>query len=312
MNTLPRKDSEPIQTHLSTQLRQKARRELVLAILIVTAFTVFTLLLELEFVEWFYELTRAHEDWDMDEALLFLLWAGLVGLVYSYRRVQDIKCLNKEVSNLAFNDLLTGLPNRALSLDRLKLMLEHARRYRTQVAIVFLDLDDFKIVNDTHGHDKGDILITQVGERLRKSVRSNDTVGRLSGDEFLLLLEFKGESELEEINQRLSNIQQTPFLLGLTQVNISFSLGIALFPRNGTTPTELLKAADTAMYKTKKLGKGSVNYYTEDMGKQLSERYAIESGLKKVIEKQELYLEYQPQIHLSNGIVSGYEALLRW
>lgn len=300
------------QTILSKRLKRKATIELILAAFVTLSITYLSLALEFEAFELLYEFTRDNEDYDLDEALLIFFYVSIAGTIYGMRRSRDIKALNKEISQLAFYDDVTGLPNRALAMDRLQQLLTQAEKNDKEVAVVFIDFDNFKTINDTYGHAQGDFLLKLVSKRLKESVRASDTIGRLGGDEFLLLFEFEDRAELNTVNQELIHAQRLPYKMGSAHINVTFSIGVAVFPQDGSTSTELLKAADTAMYHTKQSGKDDVSYFTEAMGKQLAERYLIETGLKTAIDNQEFHIEYQPQACLHTGQLKGYEALLRW
>ncbi|WP_448553719.1 putative bifunctional diguanylate cyclase/phosphodiesterase [Thalassotalea montiporae] len=302
----------PSQTTLSKKLRKRAQIELFIALFLVSGLTLLTLISEIEAFELLFEFTRAHEDWDLDEILLFVFYLGAVGSIYTFRRMQDIKKLNREITNLAFFDGVTHLPNRALATDRLAVLLKNYEKTSNKLAVAFVDFDNFKVINDTYGHALGDSLLKQVGNRLRRCVGADDTVGRLGGDEFLLLINYKELAQLEAITNKLCQVQQQPYLLDLNEVKVTFSIGIALYPKDATCQAELLKAADSAMYHAKKLRKGDITFYDEQILEQLTQRYNIETGLKRAIGQHEFHIQYQPQASLKTGKLIGYEALLRW
>ena len=231
--------------------------------------------------------------------------------------VQDItnrKKIEQRLKFLANYDSLTGLPNRSLFMDRLNMALENSKRTDTLTAVIFLDLDGFKSINDTLGHDAGDHLIKEVGKRLKASVRKSDTVARLGGDEFTVILSnIKLIEGVETVAEKIIKSVAEPFFLKDQEIRTTTSLGITLFPFTETdTAYTLIKQADTAMYQAKKSGKNNYKFYTAALAKQEIKRVQMENALKVALEKNELCLYYQPRIDLSNNSLVGAEALLRW
>ncbi len=234
--------------------------------------------------------------------------------------------LNREIqgrlNQLAFYDTLTGLPNRTLFIDRLTQILDTTGRYQRKGALLFIDLDNFKRINDTLGHSVGDELLKVTAERLIKSLRTSDTVARLSasemaarlgGDEFTVILsELADEEDAGMVAQRITDAISQPMNLGSHQVIVSPSIGIAIFPRDGNTMETLLKNADLAMYFAKRSGPGTFKYYQESMNAAALKRMTIENHLRQAFERDEFMLHYQPQFDLVTGQLSGMEALLRW
>ena len=216
------------------------------------------------------------------------------------------------VEFLATHDDLTGLPNRTLYNDRLRLALARATRSGEKLAVLFLDLDNFKLVNDTLGHDTGDKLLKQASARLLECVRTEDTVARLGGDEFVLLLEATERHEAAMTAERLIQALATSYLLGGNECFISASIGISMFPEDATEPNGLMRNADAAMYRAKDRGKNSFEFFTPELADQANHRMDMESGLRRAIEQSELKLEYQPQVDLGSNKVVGAEALVRW
>lgn len=222
--------------------------------------------------------------------------------------------------HLAHYDALTGLPNRLLFEDRLTQALVQARRSGQLVALLFLDLDRFKIINDTFGHAVGDLLLKAVANRLSESVRESDTVARMGGDEFTLI--FSGLHEPQDAGQiahLILEVMAKPFTLEGHEVPVSTSIGITLYPldNNGVDKEKsaievLLKNADTAMYKAKDQGKNNYQFFTAEMNVATLERLLLENDLRKGLENNEFILHYQPRIHCADGSVSGMEALVRW
>ncbi len=310
---MSRRNKAMAQTSTSKRLRKSARVDLIGAFLLVSLLISITILLEVDLLEELYHFTRLHEDWELDEVFMGLTWIGLIATIYGVRRLSDIKTLNKEIVANAYYDPLTELPNRVLAIDRLKQLLAGAKRQNETIAVLFLDFDNFKAINDNYGHANGDLLIKKVGERLARKIRREETIARLGGDEFVILLQ-SGDSTKAVLPtiDRILYSQKEPYILANTEVFVNFSIGIALYPKDAQSPEDLLKAADMAMYQSKKLGKSQFQFYSEEIGNKLAERYSLEQGLKNAISKKELYLVYQPQIDTRQNRICGYEALCRW
>ncbi len=232
--------------------------------------------------------------------------------------VTDRKAAEERVQYLAFYDALTGLPNRTLLQDRLTKALASARRRNDKVALLFLDLDRFKDLNDVFGHSLGDLLLQQVANRLERCVREQDTVARLNvarlnGDEFLVVLAgVKDISEAAVAAKRFMDAMAAQFVVQGHSVGITCSLGISIFPEHGADCETLIKNADAAMYCAKDRGRNNFQFFTEDMNAQIVMRLTLENGLRRAIEREEFFLVYQPQMDLGSGRITGLEALLRW
>jgi len=230
--------------------------------------------------------------------------------------VQDItdkKLADQKILHQAHYDTLTNLPNRFLSLDRLSQLLHEADRDNTKVAVLFLDLDYFKNVNDSLGHNIGDDLLVELGKRLKEAVRAGDTVGRLGGDEFLVLL--RGVHNSEEVTiavEKLLALFKSPFILSGHEINISSSLGIVMYPGGGQNATEVLRNADLAMYRSKELGRNKFSFFSSEMNEHISRRLSINEQLRGALEREELQVHYQVQVDVYSGDIIGAEALLRW
>ncbi len=210
-------------------------------------------------------------------------------------------------------DELTTLPNRLLTLDRLTQAINHARRERCAVALLFIDLDDFKKVNDTLGHAVGDQLLIEAAQRLRRLVRASDTVGRLGGDEFLIVLPDQQDiTNAQIVAHKVITAFSEPFFFNNQSLVLSTSIGIASFPSDGTDPNVLMRNADMAMYRAKEGGRNSFQFFAKEMDEQAARRLQIECNLRTAIANLELFLEFQPIIESANERIIGAEALLRW
>jgi len=223
------------------------------------------------------------------------------------------KHAEKELRYLANYDHLTGLPNRSLLLDRIKHAMDYSKRMSQSIALFFIDLDRFKQVNDSLGHDCGDLLLQEITKRLSAILRVDDTIARIGGDEFVVLLEsFRGNGQLAGIAQKIITAVGEPVELKGTTVSVGASIGIALFPEDAKGSDELLRHADVAMYHSKQLGRNTFQFYTPRMNVEASERLNAESKLKLAFENSEFINHYQPIVDSYEGKAVGAELLLRW
>jgi len=235
------------------------------------------------------------------------------GVVFNSRDVTDRKVIQQRIQHLAYHDNLTGLPNRSLLQDRLAHSIARAERTNRKVAVLFIDLDNFKNINDTLGHDVGDELLRQVSRRLSDCVRLEDTIARQGGDEFIVLLDALDDSRgASVVAQKILNSLRQPFTLGGTEQHVSGSVGISLFPEDGRDPQTLMKNADTAMFHGKGLGKNTYQYFTAQMNIAVKRRMTLESALRRAVMQKDFVLQYQPQIDLETGEILAVEALVRW
>ncbi|MBA3493146.1 MAG: EAL domain-containing protein [Gammaproteobacteria bacterium] len=219
----------------------------------------------------------------------------------------------ERIHYLAYHDALTDLPNRSLLLDRLSQTLAQAERDSTQVAVLFTDLDRFKMVNDTLGHPAGDELLRQVALRLRSVLREGDTLARLSGDEFVILLpRISGARDVARVAAKALGMVTTPFTVLGHELHISSTIGVSLFPKDGADPETLIKHADTALYQAKDRGRNRYQFFDARMNAHAQKRLLLENGLRHAIEREEFVLHYQPQVDLQTDAVTGVEALIRW
>jgi diguanylate cyclase (GGDEF)-like protein/PAS domain S-box-containing protein len=232
---------------------------------------------------------------------------GIFSDVTTYKRQEE------QIRHQAFHDALTGLPNRALFIDRLTLALAQAHRSRTQLAVMLLDLDRFKQINDSLGHYVGDLLLQEVARRLRGAIREYDTVARLGGDEFTMLLPCINDTqEVTTFVDKILSLFKAPCLIQDNELFTSPSIGVALYPYDGMDADSLLKNADTAMYLAKRGGRNSYQIYSPEMNANAAERLHLENRLRRAIDRDEFLLYYQPQVDAITGKVTGIEALLRW
>jgi diguanylate cyclase (GGDEF)-like protein/PAS domain S-box-containing protein len=235
------------------------------------------------------------------------------GLVFNSRDVTDRKVIQQRIQHLAYHDNLTGLPNRGLLQDRLAHSIARAERANRKVAVLFVDLDNFKNINDTLGHDVGDELLRQVARRLSECVRLEDTIARQGGDEFIVLLDSMQDGRgASVVAQKVLNALRQPFSLGGTEQHVSGSVGIALYPDDGRDPQTLMKSADTAMFHGKGLGKNTYQYFTSQMNVAVKRRMTLESALRRAVMDKDFVLHYQPQVDLDTGEIVAVEALVRW
>ncbi len=213
----------------------------------------------------------------------------------------------------AYYDNLTSLPNRFLALDRLSHMLFEAQRNKGHVAVLFIDLDNFKKVNDSFGHELGDKLLVKSAARLQQVIRKEDTIGRLGGDEFIVLLRgINSHYNAIDIAEKLLKSFTSPFKIEGRELVLTMSIGVAMYPENGDTASDLLRNADTAMYQAKALGRNSYSFFTPQMNVVIQRRLAIEEQMQGALQRNEFELYYQPQLDVKNKHVTGAEALLRW
>jgi diguanylate cyclase (GGDEF)-like protein/PAS domain S-box-containing protein len=262
--------------------------------------------------EWLHR-RKNGELFHSDVCLAAITLRGRRMLLATARDITDRKVAEERVQFLAYYDALTGLPNRTLLEDRISKALASARRRKEGVAVLFLDLDRFKIINDTLGHSTGDMLLQEVAARLKRWAREQDTLARVGGDEFVVLLTgITQASDAAVAAQRVVDAVTAEFSLKGNPINITCSIGISMFPENGMDGETLVKNAGTSMYCAKQKGPNNIQFFTKDMNDQMVERLTLESGLRLALDRQELFLVYQPQMDIATGEIVGVEALLRW
>jgi diguanylate cyclase (GGDEF)-like protein/PAS domain S-box-containing protein len=248
-----------------------------------------------------------------------------VGRVWSFHDITTRKRAEEQIVKMAYYDLLTSLPNRYLFKDRLNQAILYAEKYKKLPAIIYLDLDDFKRINDTFGHNFGDKLLRAVSDRLENNIRRIDTlarveeeklettIARLGGDEFTILLrEIKETQDASRVAQRIVDLFSEPFHIENRMIFISTSVGIALYPNDGKDVDTLLKNADTAMYHAKEKGRNHYQFFSEHMNIEALERFSIENSLRSTTDKEDFQLYYQPQYDSFTDKIIGVEALIRW
>ena len=236
--------------------------------------------------------------------------AGIYGVA---RDISERKRAEEIITFQAYHDQLTHLPNRILFKDRLELAIAQAQRRGGLLAVMFIDVDRFKRVNDTYGHSEGDRLLRVLAARLKETLRKGDTLARLGGDEFIVLLpDIAHPEDAETIAQKIHTALEVPFQLEHGAFHVTVSIGIAVFPRDGDVAEQLTQHADIAMYQIKREGKNGFRFYDPDLNDHYRERIALENDLRSALQRNEFSLAYQPQISMSSGTLVGVEALMRW
>ncbi|MEO8624146.1 MAG: EAL domain-containing protein [bacterium] len=248
----------------------------------------------------------------VDVALYVALAMGLVIWLLEEERQATMDAAAR-IEQIAYHDSLTGLPNRQLFLNQLGMALHHARRNDSMCAVLFLDLDRFKIVNDSLGHAAGDVVLQTVAERIRLTIRGEDSVTRLGGDEFAVLgTQISGLDDALLLADRIITAVKQPIVVDGQELFLTTSLGISLYPLDAASPENLLKTADAAMYRAKAQGRDLVEHYVPEVGVAPLERLGLESNLQRAVELDQLVVHYQPIVQSHTGVVTGVEALLRW
>ena len=265
-----------------------------------------------------------HGEWQLKNNKGNLFWCDVSaksiseekpeeGTIWLFEDITKRKNSEDELRRLANYDTLTNLPNRALFQDRLAQAMERASRKQQSMALIYIDLDRFKKINDSFGHSQGDELLKTVAERLCQCVRGSDTVCRLGGDEFTIILpELQNISDAGKVSEKIVTTLNEPFSLESQQVTISPSIGISIFPDDAKNFETILKNADAAMYHAKNKGRNNYQYYTQEMNARARQRLDLEGRLRRAVESNDFIVFYQPQVELSSLKITGYEALIRW
>lgn len=263
-----------------------------------------------------YEVTLVRDDgsrFAVEAVGKDLVYAGVTHRMSVIRDISDRKQAEARIQFLAHHDMLTHLPNRALVLDRIQSIIVRANRNRTVVGIMFLDLDNFKTINDSLGHYAGDELLKRVASRLQSCVRGVDVVGRLGGDEFLVVLtDLASAEDIVPVAEKITAVIGEPFSLEDQVLSVSASIGISVFPRDGETPDSLIRNADAAMYLAKERGRNNWQFFQPSLNKQAFQALALESGIRKAMRELEFTLFYQPVVRTNSGQAAAMEALIRW
>lgn len=238
---------------------------------------------------------------------------AVVNYIGSFFDISDRKDAEEHIQFLAHHDALTQLPNRTLLEDRIRQAIVTSRRNGSHTVILMLDLDRFKLINDTLGHDVGDRLLVSVARRLSAAVGETETVARLGGDEFIILVpNMDSIDEASTLAQSVLDAISQPHLIGTNELHVTPSIGISIFPNDGDDASALMRCADTAMYHAKNVGRNNFQFFTASMNFEVQERLTIEKDLRRALENQEFLLYYQPQVNCLSGAVTGMEALIRW
>ena len=237
----------------------------------------------------------------------------VISLIEAHKLAEEVEAGKAQLDYLAHHDVLTGLPNRMLFQDRLSKAIELARRQDGRLAVLFMDLDQFKYINDSLGHPVGDQLLQSVARRLVRCMRRSDTVSRRGGDEFILLLSHIAQPEDAAVTaQKILAALAPPHLIDQQELHISASIGISIYPEDGTDAEALTKSADTAMYNAKENGRNNYKFFEQEMNARAIHRQSIEASLRRGLACGEFVLHYQPKIDLHSHIIVGVEALIRW
>lgn len=238
---------------------------------------------------------------------------NIASVVFVMRNISSRKKDQQKMYRLTYHDSLTHLPNRRYFMKELQRAVNQAKNNRSRLGIIHLDIDRLKYINDSSGHEVGDMILLEVANRIRQTIRESDTVARIGGDEFAILVpNISGKQEMEKLAKQMNHRLQDAIEVERYAYHLSCSIGISLFPDNGRTPDELLRHANMAMHTAKEQGRRGYLFFHPDMEKRSLERILIENELKKAIENEQFYLEYQPKIHLASGKLIGMEALVRW
>ncbi|AAR35420.1 EAL domain-containing protein [Geobacter sulfurreducens] len=265
--------------------------------------------------------TQEHRDRSGDKRVVEVMTSPLlgsdgvaIGIIEAFRDITDRRQAEETIRQMAYYDSLTGLPNRRLFNDRLRQSLALAQRNKRLLSVLFLDLDRFKLINDTLGHAVGDKLLMQVAKRLKGVCRRDgDTVARQGGDEFIINLSVISDvKDALKVAQKIIDSLRTPFVIDGHELFITTSIGISVFPYDGRTSDALVKNADFAMYRAKEQGRNNCQLYTPEMNSKAFERLSLENNLRKGLEREELVLYYQPKVNVEDGQISCMEALVRW
>ncbi|HYN54886.1 MAG TPA: EAL domain-containing protein [Methylotenera sp.] len=237
----------------------------------------------------------------------------VVSSIHAQQMTEAAELATAQISHMAEHDILTGLPNRALMTDRLMQSITLAERHGKQVALMFIDIDHFKHINDSLGHEVGDKLLLSIAKRLQTGVRLSDTVSRHGGDEFVVLLsEVSDKQDAIQIAEKLLNVMVEPHQISGNLLRVTMSIGISIYPHDGKDAQTMIRNADTAMYQAKKSGRNNYQLFASYMNVRAVARQSIEQALHRALEQDAFVLHYQPKVNLKTGHITGAEALIRW
>ena len=237
---------------------------------------------------------------------------AVIGVMAVSYDLTERKEADEYIYHLAHHDTLTGLPGRSLLRDRLQMAIERGKRFQTLFAVLLIDLDHFKRVNDSLGHQAGDVVLCEASERLQNALRKIDTISRFGGDEFIVLVsELRSRKHADEVARKIISVLSVPIMVEGHSITITASVGISMYP-DSESADELIKNADIAMYRQKALGRNGVVAFTPDLGREMMHKLSMESALRAALEKNEFTLVYQPQVSLETSVLTGVEALIRW
>ena len=313
--------AQPIQTEvidlINAQLNREAEK-VTLTRAIPTQNQVLAVLFQLDAETQQVALAASRKAYDAQKVARFWMYllcgaALVLGVIVAAVVLRYTTRISLEREHLAIHDALTSLPNRRLLLEHLEQALAHGRRHKTKIGILFIDLDNFKRVNDTLGHAVGDQLICQVAQRLRSAVRNNDLVARLGGDEFVVVMsDVRAASQIFHVVDKILAVMVAPYQIAERELFNSCSIGISIYPTDGASSSDLLKNADTAMYYAKSSGKNRYHLYDAAMNAMAEERLQLDTDLHHALERNEFSFYYQPQVNLDSGRTCTVEALIRW
>lgn len=236
----------------------------------------------------------------------------IIGRILGFRDITKRKQLEQHISYQATHDTLTGLPNRALLYDRIEHSINYSKRYHNQLVVMFVDIDNFKEVNDSIGHHNGDLLIQTLASRLQETIRKSDTAARLGGDEFVILFASNNHQDIIQFCQKIMSIISLPIIIDQEDIRITASLGLSVFPKDGEDSSSLLKNADIALYLAKKRGRNHFQFYDDDISREVKRKQEIQCQLITSLRKNEFSIVYQPVVNLQTNQIISVEALLRW
>ncbi len=301
------------QTEYFIRKSRQARIELPLGLFIIFFLTFLCMLADIELIGDIASFSKYYEQWNLNGILLFLLWLTAGSIIYTLRRFSDNKHLTRYIAKLAYYDRLTGLPNRTMAFEHLTQKIQSDNSHNLRLAVLFIDFDNLKNVNDQYGHTAGDELIYKVSELINRQMTPNDMLCRIGGDEFLCFMDLgEGRNHLDDVIKKLVACQKTSIMVENHLVTVQFSIGVALYPEHGKTAESLIQAADTAMYLVKTTGKSDCAVFDQDVGSSMRRRRYLENSLRNADFDKEISVLFQPQINATSHEIVTYEVLARW